>query len=121
KKVILENEINIKKLMYLFSIFGFLLAFIYLVNLDLFVYLKLLWNKYDMLTDLYGKYGNTLSYRYGFIWSDPNNPAYAFASVSFFILLFYKPNNFIKILLIFNAFFIATVSMSAGATLSIFI
>jgi hypothetical protein len=114
-------NINLKTILYFFLIFILLFGLIYLIDISLYASLKIFWNKYDIYTEWFFIFGESLPFRYSFIWSDPNNPAYAFASLVFFLIQYYNPKFLFKILLIFSSLFISIISMSSGASISILI
>lgn len=81
-----SKELNslVKKVLLSFVFFMTLLAAIFILSKDMFHTLKYVWNPYDSF--LYFHENNMLAnYRYNFIWSDPNNPAYMLSVIYLFL------------------------------------
>lgn len=115
-------KINIKKIIIFAFGFAAFLALIYVVDKNLFAHIKLFWNNDDFFTLTFLNEPNTIQYRYNFIWTDPNNPAYFFVALLFLFLTNNIKSNLKEKIFIFACFFIILITcMSSGGILSFFI
>lgn len=114
-------RMNLKPYLIGFLVFAVFLALLYLYDISLFTTVKQFWNRYDALTELFMSSDGVLLYRYGFIWSDPNNPAYAFISVLFFLISIHNPKKVEVVFLLGCTMLLLVVAMSTGAFLSFLI
>ncbi|MCC8015165.1 MAG: O-antigen ligase family protein, partial [Eubacterium sp.] len=81
-----------------------------------FIQFKQIVNRYDGVVSSIGS--SSSSFRYNFLWTDANNPAYAFSSVLAFILIKYKTTAVEKVALIVMTFISIMASMSTGGLAS---
>ena len=112
-------SVNVKKLLMLFLLLGFALAIYYIVNRGGFIQFKTIINQYDGVVGGLGK--NYSSFRYNFLWTDANNPAYAFAAVMTFLLIRYRLNMIEKLMVTVFACIPILASMSTGGLYSFFL
>lgn len=111
-----KHRPKMKKILYCFIIFVVSLAVLFQMNPTVYSSICSLWNKgnsYIASSFLDSvSYGYTL--RYGFIWTDQNNIAYALTGIIMFILILFK-NDFVEIILLFTAnVYVLFCSMSSG-------
>lgn len=111
---------KMKKTIYLFVIFVVILAVLFQISPSIYSKICSIWNKGNayisssFLDSIV--YGYTV--RYGFIWTDQNNIAYAITSIILFALVFFK-NDIIEILFLLVAnIFVLTCTMSSGGWIS---
>lgn len=114
-----DNKKYIKYFIHIFFISVFLWAFLYYISLDSFLSLKRIFNFNDNFISRYYS-GENPYYRFSYIWSDPNNIAYAILGVFLFSLFNYE-NNIITIFLYFIVvLMVCLFSMSTAAWLILF-
>jgi hypothetical protein len=109
--------VSIKKPLLFFVFFGVILAVIYNMNMSLFTNIKAIWFNKDAFSQIYLESKDYMM-RYNFIWTDPNNPAYAFVAVVTFLICNEKSNILMTVILIFSLIFLLISAMSSGAVLS---
>lgn len=115
-------DLKIKPFLITFICFGALLAIIYFLDTSSFASIRGFWNDYDILTKYYNDFGTSnFTYRYNFIWSDPNNPAYAFVAVVIFLLNNEKINLSTRFLMLISLIVLLVGSMSSGGIISFII
>lgn len=114
------QDIKIKKILLSFLGFAVILAIIYMVSRTGFANIKTFWNRVDSFTIWY-KEGKAIQYRYNFIWTDPNNPAYAFVALMVYLLLNEKVNMLERLYILASTIFLLICSMSTGGALCFFI
>lgn len=114
-----KETIRLKKYLFFFMIFAFLLALVYNYSPVLFATIKFYWNTKDSFLKIFED--GTGEFRYNFIWTDPNNPAYAFVSVYFFLFYNEQINLTEKIVMFFILIYLLISAMSTGAFLSLLI
>ncbi len=114
RKYLEEHDGNIRTMLIVFIIFGVLLALLYINNFAVFLSLKRIWNSKDSFINFYEQ-DPTYLFRYNFTWTDPNNPAYAFTSVFFFLLGNYELSLVMVVMLFICLTFLLIASMSHGA------
>jgi hypothetical protein len=107
---------NISKWLVIFIFYIFLWALLYYIDFNLFLTLKTAFNRFDSFIQLYKEVDNF--YRFSFIWSDPNNIAYAVVGCYSFLLLNCKPNIIVVSLLTLIIIFINILSQSTGGWLA---
>lgn len=107
---------NLKRILYIFILFVVGLAVIFQINPTIYSTICSIFNKGNayisssFLDSVY--YGYTL--RYGFIWTDQNNIAYALTGIIMFILIFFK-HDFVETIVLFVAnVFVLFCCMSSG-------
>lgn len=107
---------NLKKLLYVFIAFVVVLAMLFQVNPTIYSTICSIFNKgnaYISSSFLESiNYGYTL--RYGFIWTDQNNIAYALTGIIMFILLSYEHEIAETIILFVANVFVLFCCMSSG-------
>lgn len=111
-----EHHPNLKKILYCFIAFVVSLAVLFQTNPTIYSTICSLWNKgnaYISSSFLESiSFGYTL--RYGFIWTDQNNIAYALTGIILFLLLFFE-NNIAEIVILFAAnVYVLFCCMSSG-------
>lgn len=115
--VIQKYNVHIEKPLILFVLFVFLFAVVFNVSFERYISLRFFWNRrsFSQSYDIYS------GYRFGFIWSDENNIAYALSAV--YILLLGKENISMiwKMVLFFALCFVLIGSASTGGILSFII
>lgn len=109
--------VSIKKPLLFFVFFGVILAIIYNMDMSLFTKVKSIWFNKDAFSQIYLESKDSLM-RYNFIWTDPNNPAYAFVAVVTFLICNEKSNLLMSLILLFSLIFLIISAMSSGAVLS---
>ncbi|WP_019837359.1 O-antigen ligase family protein [Acinetobacter towneri] len=102
-----------------FFICVFTWAVIYYFSLDNFLTLKGLFNRNDSFIDMYEGGENNL-YRFSYIWTDPNNIAYAILGVFLFAIFNLKVSVVESFLYLAIVFFVCLLSMSTTAWLILF-
>lgn len=112
-----KYDIKLKNIFLTFLAFAVILAVIYCINKNIFANIKSFWNNVDSYT-IWFKEGKEIQYRYNFMWTDPNNPAYAFVALMAFMLLNIKTNIYEKIFISFSTILLLICSMSTGGVLS---
>ncbi len=109
------HRVNLKKVLWCFVIFVLALGVIFQLNKSAFVSLTSMWNKGNAYnSSMLISYSFTVSYRYNFIWTDPNNIAYAITGVIMFMLLVCDTSLGEKIILFAVNVYILVLSMSSG-------
>lgn len=81
----LEKE-KVLKMLYMFVIFGTILAILYLVQPQAFSLIKRIVNPYDGVTNSFLNGDILDQIRYNFLWTDANNVAYMFSAITLFLL-----------------------------------
>lgn len=114
---------NGKYIKYIIPIFFISVSFwclLYYLSFDNFLSLKRLFNPNDNFIDRFVG-GENPFYRFSYIWSDPNNIAYAILGVFIFTLFNYK-NNLVTIFMYFIVvLMVCLLSMSTTAWLILFL
>lgn len=114
----IKSEINLKIIMMIFISIYILLGIVSFVNIALyFRILELLGINNPFVSDWFLIQRVEL-FRYSYIWIDPNNAAYAFQMVVFYMLLNEKLNQFEKFYIYASLVLSLILSMSTGALLS---
>lgn len=114
KYIFTNYKINLKKPIIFMFLFALLLCLIYMIDKNIFAYIKLFWNNADELTLTFLKNGSIIQYRYNFIWTDPNNPAYFFTALLFFYLVNFRSKKIEKLFLFISTLAILVACMSSG-------
>lgn len=114
-----DNKKYIKYLIGIFFVSVFLWALLYYISLDGFLSLKRIFNSNDNFVERYYSGENTY-YRFSYIWSDPNNIAYAVLGVFLFSLFNYRNNILIIFLYFLVVLLVCLFSMSTAAWLILF-
>lgn len=114
-----NNEKRVLFLIRLFFVCVFAWAIIYFISLDNFLSLKNLFNRNDSFIDMFEGGENNL-YRFSYIWTDPNNIAYAILGVFLFAIFNLKISIVESFLYLAIVFFVCLLSMSTTAWLIIF-
>lgn len=104
--------IDLKKYLIAFLFLGFALAVFYIVNRGGFISLKSVVNRFDGVVGGLGT--NYQGFRYNFLWTDANNPAYAFSMVMAFVLLKYRLTLLEKVATVIFPLIAILCSMSTG-------
>jgi len=116
-----KSQINLKKIMMIFVATYSLLGVISYLDIALyFRILELLGINNPFVSDWFLRQRIEL-FRYAYIWIDPNNAAYAFQMIIFYMLLNEKLKPVEKMYLYFSLILSLVLSMSTGALLSTFI
>ncbi len=114
----IKSQINLKKIMMIFVATYSLLGVISYLDIALyFRILELLGINNPFVSDWFLRQRIEL-FRYAYIWIDPNNAAYAFQMVIFYMLLNEKLKSVEKLYLYFSLILSLVLSMSTGALLS---
>lgn len=121
KYIFTNYKINLKKPIIFMFLFALLLCLIYMIDKNIFAYIKLFWNNADELTLTFLKNSSIIQYRYNFIWTDPNNPAYFFTALLFFYLVNFRSKKIEKLFLFISTLAILVACMSSGGFASFFI
>lgn len=122
-KHIFENyKIDLKKIILCAFSFATIFAIIYLLDKNVFAHIKLIWNNTDFFSKTFLETPEIIQYRYNFIWSDPNNPAYFFVTLLIFVLSnCFNVSLYEKIFTFICTIIILITSMSTGGILSFII
>lgn len=122
KYCILKYNINILKVLKMFSFFVFFMLMLFFINEEFFFKLIIPWNfranpqqleEYYFWKELIG------GYRFAFIWQDPNNIGYIMVSTSAYVLFNCKTANKDKIVFFIIALLTILACKSAGAALAL--
>jgi hypothetical protein len=103
---------------YIFIGLGLALAVYYIFDRYGFAHFKTIVNKYDGVVIGFGN--DYATFRYNFLWTDANNPAYAFTAVMVFLLMKYKFPLYQKGLLMICVLILVLTSMSTGGLIAYF-
>lgn len=114
-----NNEKRVLFLIRLFFVCVFAWAIIYFFSLDDFLSLKNLFNRNDSFIDMFEGGENNI-YRFSYIWTDPNNIAYAILGVFLFAIFNLKVSVVEIFLYLAIVFFVCLLSMSTTAWLILF-
>lgn len=114
-----NNEKRVLFLIRLFFVCVLAWAIIYFFSLDNFLILKNLFNRNDSFIDMFEGGENNL-YRFSYIWTDPNNIAYAILGVFLFAIFNLKLSIVESSLYLAIVFFVCLLSMSTTAWLILF-
>ena len=107
--------IDLKKIMWLFVLFVFGFAVLFNQNIGLFSKITQMWNvgnTYNVIMQSSSLMNGV--FRYNFIWTDPNNIAYAITGIITFILLYTNTGVGEKIILLAINIYVLVSSMSSG-------
>ena len=102
KTIFLNYEIDLKKVFIAFAIFVLIFALIFNSSTSIFAQITKVWNSgnsYNNVMIADSEYSGV--FRYNFIWTDPNNIAYAITGIILFIFMFTSISLGTKICLIF--------------------
>ncbi len=114
-----KQDFNMSKLLYFFILYVFVLSvFFYLFPIQ-YGTIKLAINHADNHTRRFLL--GIVAYRYNFLWTDPNNVAYAVAGIEVYLLMKSNLLKRRKIITIFCTAFIILASSSTGGTISFII
>lgn len=100
----------------LFFVYLFIWACIYFISLDTFLSLKSIFNNNDSFIGRY-ELGENEFYRFSYIWTDPNNIAYAILGLFIFCLFNLKVNIYKIFFYFVVVLFVCLNSMSTSAWL----
>ncbi|NAS00500.1 O-antigen ligase family protein [Acinetobacter haemolyticus] len=112
----IESSKKIILILDVFFVFVFFWSIIYYISLDTFLTLKNIFNSNDSFIERY-YLGENQYYRFSYIWTDPNNIAYAILGVFVFCLFNLKLNINKILLYFFVVLFVCLNSMSTSAWL----
>lgn len=116
-----KNEFG-KQIGYIIDLFFlsvFIWSCIYYFSLDSFLKLKNIFNSNDSFINMYED-GENPVYRFSYIWTDPNNIAYAILGVFIFSLFNIKTHDYKSFLYLGVVLFVCLISMSTTAWLILF-
>lgn len=122
KTFFLNYEVDLKKAFMPFVIFVLILALIFNSNTSTFVQITKVWNSgnsYNNIMITGSEYSGI--FRYNFIWTDPNNIAYAITGIIIFMFMFTSISLGEKICLTFLNIYILISCMSSGGWFSFII
>ncbi len=109
-----KNDVDLKRILWFFVLFVVVFGIVFQTNLGLFKSLTAIWNKGNTYnSSSLGKYDFEV-YRYNFIWTDPNNIAYAITGIIMFMLCYCQTAFFEKVILFIANIYILLLSMSSG-------
>lgn len=116
-----DSHVNMKKIMMIFVTIYSMIGIVSYIDIAIyFRILNILLIKNPFVSDWFLRQRIEL-FRYSYIWIDPNNAAYAFQMIVFYMLLNEKLKLNEKIYIYFNLILSLVLSMSTGALLSAFI
>lgn len=116
-----NNAVDLVKLINsIFFGFVFIWALIYFVDINNFINYKLYFNKNDSFIGFFED-GQNAVYRFSYIWTDPNNIAYAILGVFIFSIINLKESIFKSYIYLCIVFFVCLTSMSTSAWLILFL
>jgi len=106
-------RLNVKRIMIIFVLFVVVFAVLFQTNLSVYSKITVFFNKgntynQSMGTDIWS------TFRFNFIWTDPNNIAYAISGIVFFLVTCFDCKLYEKIILFISNLFILVSSMSSG-------
>lgn len=110
-----KYEFNMKGCLTIFVYFVGAFAILFNLNTAVFARVTMLWNPgntYNQVMIKDSLYSGV--FRYNFIWSDPNNIAYAITGVVVFILMYYRTSIGEKLILFSINVFVLISCMSSG-------
>ncbi len=115
-----KNNISLKNFLLIFILFADIMALFNLFSLNTYLTIRNLWNIRDPFLSYYNP-GESLYYRYAFIWIDPNNAGYALISTILFLILNEKLSIFQIQFTLLSVALIIIATMSAGVFYSVLI
>ncbi len=115
KEVKFKYRIDMKKILFMFIYFYLTIGLIAYINMPFYFILRVIYGQ-NIEPWLIGS--TTYFLRYSYLWGDPNNVAYAFQMILFYLLLNEKLSIKEKNIVYFSLVFSLIISMSSGAMLS---
>ena len=115
KTIFLNYEMDLKKVFIVFAVFVLIFALIFNSSTSTFAQITKVWNagnSYNNVMIADSEYSGV--FRYNFIWTDPNNIAYAITGIILFIFMFTSISLGTKICLIFLNIYVLISCMSSG-------
>lgn len=116
KRSFSQSKVDINKILFFFVIYVFGFAVLYFLFPYQYAVLKLAISPVDNHTRRYLL--GTVTYRFNYLWTDPNNIAYAISGVETYLLMKGKLNIIKKYIVVGCSAFIVVASSSAGGIIS---
>ncbi|WP_260284800.1 hypothetical protein [Peribacillus aracenensis] len=116
-----KYPVKIKNILLLFVFFYVILGIISMLNIGVYFGIKEFLGIRDPFMNPFFVNNNDYLFRYSYLFIDPNNSAYLFQMVTFYLLLNEKLNITEKLLIFLSIIFSLILSMSTGAVLSLIV